>query len=433
MTVPDRRSKEVLGTGQRGTATSTGQVRVRVLAHTRRLVGWLLCAGIVSAFSARAEGVTDFPSPLEGPGRPSLERSQLKPFTKAESLHEKGRTQKALKQLAKAGPGPAQQLLRLQIDYDPANDQALPALQELAEASPGYAAAWTTLFVAADTAADEELAYAAAGRVVELWPGSVWAQRADDSRRRTIDNFVALAVRSLETQAPEQALVDIERALEVDPENHALVLGRAKCLVRLDRLDEAEAALVRIGDDPSAQMMAGHIAELEGDLVAAMNRYESVPEGTTGRDEALRRVKTRWRLSVVPSYVQSALASSQVSREELAVLLVNLVPEVRAMGSGSVPLLTDILDLASQRDIVTAARLELMSVDRVEHRFEPDRIATVPEIRGAIERLATLVSVPLPVWCGASTVISSCVELTTPVTGKTVTDVVLSLVHGESP
>ncbi len=412
---------------------SAGAQGVQVAHRRRRRAVWFLCAGIVLTGWSSADGATRFPSPLEGPGRPTLERSQLKPFTKAESLHAKGRTQKALKQLAKAGAGPAQQLLRLQIDYDSVGDRALEELRALTETSPEYAAAWTTLFIAAEEAGDLRVAHEAAGRVVELWPGSVWAQQAEDMRQRRIDQLVDVAERSLDNEPPEQALTDIELALEVDPTNHTLLLGQAECLIRLDRLDEAEAVLAGIGDDPSALMMSGHIAEIQGDLVTAMDRYQSAPDGTPGRDEALRRVKVRWRLSVVPSYVQGALASNQVSREELAVLLVNLVPAVRAMGSGTVPLLTDILDLPSQRDIVTAARLELMSVDRIEHRFDPDRIASISEIQAAIGRLATLVGVPLPVWCGVSNVVSSCVELTTPVAGKDVTEVVLSLVHGENP
>ena len=398
-----------------------------------RFLGSALIAGVALGGAAASVDATDFPSPLEGPGRPTLERSQLKPFTKAVNLNAKGRTEKALKQLAKAGSGPAQQLLRLQITFDPATGAALQDLQDLTESSPDYGAAWATLFVAAEGASEEMVAFEAAGRVMELWPGSSWAQEAEETRQRLVDELVAEAQRSLETEPPEKALADIERALEIDPSNHALLLGRADCLIRLDRLDEAETVLAVMGDDPSALMMAGNIAEFEGDLVTAMSRYEAAPVGTPGRDEALRRVKTRWRLSVLPGYVHGALASSQVSREQLAVLLVNLVPEVRAMGSGSVPLLTDILDLPSQRDIVTAARLELLSVDRVEHRFDPDRIATVAEIQHAIERLAALVGVPPPAWCGVSNVISSRMELTAPVEGKDVTDAVVNLVHGESP
>ena len=409
--------------------------RPRRSARFRRpvLAGAFLLAGFAVSGGAVDAEPTGFPSPLEGPGRPNLERSELKAFNKAESLYRKGRTQKALKKLANAGSGPAQQLLSLQITYARTDSQTLQGLRDLTQATPGYAAAWATLFRVAEETADERLAYEAAGRVVELWPGSEWALEAEEMRRRWLNELRAAAGHSLETQPPEEALAAVERALELDPTNHALLLGRAECLIRLDRLAEADAVLSEIGDDPSALMMAGHIAELEGDLTTAMDRYQAAPHGTPGRDEALRRVKTRWRLSVVPSYVHGALASNQVSREELAVLLVNLVPEVRAMGSGSVPLLTDILDLPSQRDIVTAARLELLSFDRVEHRFEPDRIASMSEIRSALARLAGLVGAPPPARCEVANMVSSCLELTAPVTGKEVTDAVLSLVHGERP
>jgi hypothetical protein len=162
-----------------------------------------------------------------------------------------------------------------------------------------------------------------------------------------------------------------------------------------------------------------------------MDRYGALPVDTPGREAALHRAQIKWRLSVLPEHVQSALASARLSRVELASLVVALVPELEAIGGGRVPLLSDIVDLASQREIVTMVRLELMEVDRLEHRFYPRREVTAEEFSSAVDRLSELVGVSPPSWCDPPRVLSSCVELSVPIAGEAVAELIMGLVHGE--
>jgi tetratricopeptide (TPR) repeat protein len=392
----------------------------------------LTCAAVAVDAAPQGDTARRFPSPVEGPGHPRLDRSQRKKVEKTQQLWRKGKPDKAVKTLRRLDSGPAQDLLRFQIGHSSRTSDQLPAVQRLTADHPAYAAAWMTLLIVARDAEDEATAYQAAGRVVELWPGSTWANQAEQTRRDWVDGRIARARKGLPTGNAEQALDEVHAALELDPGNHEGLMVQAQTLVELERFDDAASVLGQLGTDTEALMLAGRVAELSGDLVTAMDRYGAAPPETPGRDEALRRVQMTWRMSVLPAYVQDALASEEVSRADLAVLIVNLVPQVEALGGGTVPLLSDILDLPSHREIVTVARLGLLSVDRLEHRFGPDEIAEPDDIRSAIDRLNDLLGLAPLVWCNSSAMVSSCMELAAPVSGKKVADMVMSLVHGES-
>jgi len=392
----------------------------------------LTSAGPGVGAATRADVSRILPSPLDGPGHPRLDQSTRKRFDKALQLWEKGKTDKALKNLDRTGGGPAQDLFKLQMRYTPGTADQIQELQRLTSGHPTYAAAWTTLFVTAKGADDEATAFHAAGRVSELWPNSKWAVQADDVRRTWVDGRVQRAERNLTDGNAEEALELVERALYLDPGNRDGLFVQAQIFIKMRRFGEAETVLAKLGGDPDALMLAGHAAELSGDLVTAMDRYGAAPPDTPGRDAALRRVQMTWRLSVLPPYVQESLGSEEVSRADVAVIVVNLVPQVEALGGGTVPLLSDILDLPSHREIVTAARLELLTVDRLEHRFSPNRLATVTEIRTAVDRLNALLDLPAPKWCDSSTMVSSCLELAPPVSGGEMAELVISLVHGDS-
>jgi hypothetical protein len=421
--------------GEVGSA-ALGRDGVRIVA----VVGGVLIALVLSmgttlpAVAAPPDAASRmFPAPLEGPGHPTLARSEQKQFDKSLRQLSKGNVDKAKRTLQKSGSGPAQQLLQLHIDYRPGSPEQIPSLSRLTDESRGYAAGWVTLYVVANRAGDEATAYDAAARVLELWPGSNWANRAHETRRQLVDDRFSSARKHLAEGDAGLALDLANRGLELDGLNRDGLMIRARALVKLEKFDEANAVLANLGNDPEALMLAGRAAEMTGDLVTAMDRYGAAPPNTPGRDVSLRRAQMKWRLSVLPTYVQQALESDQVTRSDLAVLLVNLVPQLEALGGGTVPLLSDILDLPSHREIVTAARLELLTVDRLEHRFNPDRVVDITEFQAAINRLSQLTKLPRPSWCDPSNVVSSCVELVMPISGRETAEMVMNMVHGEGP
>jgi hypothetical protein len=156
-----------------------------------------------------------------------------------------------------------------------------------------------------------------------------------------------------------------------------------------------------------------------------MNLYQKLPDGDPVKASGLREAMIRWRLSVMPDYVQEALHSDTLDREQLAVVLVSLAPKLETLPGGEVPLLSDIMKLPSQREIVAAVRLGLLEADRVEHLFLPHRQASAIEARAAIGRLGSLLSLDSPRWCSISD--SPCTELDEPISGDAVSSIVIDM------
>jgi len=392
---------------------------------------WLVVFAVASIGGA-ADPV-DFPGPLEGPGQPQLKRSETKRLAKAWGKLAAGDTSGASKAVRKVRENPAGELLVLQIRMVGDDDAPVEALGELCAKHPGYAAAWATLTTARERAGDETGALEAAGRVATLWPESPWAASAGELWRRWVDDRLAAALARLVAGEAEEALELVAQVTALDEGNREGVMVKALALIELDRDQEAAEVLSAIADNPEARIMLAQMAEDRGDLVAAMQYYSDLPEGMPGRDEWLERVKLVWRIRNLPNYVQDALASEELNRAELAVIRVGLMPEAHAVGGGQVPVLSDIVDLPSQREILTAVRLDLMEVDRIQHQFNPEHIVTPAEARVAIDGLSKLLNLDLPIWCTDNDEPgSSCVMLDIPIRGEAVADVILSTTHGEN-
>jgi hypothetical protein len=285
-------------------------------------------------------------------------------------------------------------------------------LLQLTDDLPDYASAWATLSIAAERADDEATALAAARRTASLWDRDRWSGRVRDLYQRWVDDRIADGNDRLANGDAESALELARRARELVPDERDATLLEARSLTELGRPDEAESILAPLANDPAALQIAAAIAE--------------------GRDAALRRVKLRWRLSVLPPYVHEAIASPDLTRSQLAAILVDLAPEIETLEGGKTPVLTDVVDLPMQREVLTAVRLGLMTADDLEPRFHPDRLATLDEVHTAIEALVHLVGWSEPVWCTEDMLSSDCIQLTNPVSGEALTDVVLRLAQGES-
>lgn len=305
-------------------------------------------------------------------------------------------------------------------------------LLQLTDDLPDYASAWATLSIAAERADDEATALAAARRTASLWDRDRWSGRVRDLYQRWVDDRIADGNDRLANGDAESALELARRARELVPDERDATLLEARSLTELGRPDEAESILAPLANDPAALQIAAAIAEGRDDWMTAMDLYAALPADAEGRDAALRRVKLRWRLSVLPPYVHEAIASPDLTRSQLAAILVDLAPEIETLEGGKTPVLTDVVDLPMQREVLTAVRLGLMTADDLEPRFHPDRLATLDEVHTAIEALVHLVGWSEPVWCTEDMLSSDCIQLTNPVSGEALTDVVLRLAQGES-
>ena len=128
--------------------TSAWQGKWRALGAFAIAVALTGCASTVpdSGPSERAP----WPSPLTGPGRPSIESTPARAVDRGVSELKEGRIQKA-RGLAHKASGTAQgDLFEQQIALTQAQSGLVPTIQEIVDRHPSYAAAWITLSYAAD-------------------------------------------------------------------------------------------------------------------------------------------------------------------------------------------------------------------------------------------------------------------------------------------
>ena len=418
-------------------------------------------AGCASAPATAPPAHLDFPAPDTGPGRPDLTRADQDHIDKGWKALLNGDAASARAIASQAGTNPAAELLSLQAAMVARSADPLSGLEQLTAEQSDYAAAWLTLSVAAENTEDEALALEAASRGAELWSEKRWLEREQRLHQRYVGDRIDSARELYETEYPEAALEALQPALEIDPDNRDAVLVKARALIALDQPDRAEVALSGLPRDPEVVRLSGNIAEARGDLSAAMriysslpddpdamlmgvaiaesqddwstamNLYASLPDERPEKAPGLRRAKLRWRLSVMPEYVQEAVDSLELERAQLAVVVVTLAPKVETLPGGQVPLLSDVMTLPSQNEILTASRLGLIESDQFLNRFHPERPVTAVEVQTAVDNLAHLLELEKPRWCTDEAETQPCAAIAEPITGESVAAIVIEVVTQE--
>jgi tetratricopeptide (TPR) repeat protein len=428
---------------------------------TAATISLVISAGCASAPATAPPVRLDFPAPDSGPGRPELSRAEKEHIDKGWKALLNGDAASARANATQAGDNPASELLALQSAMVARSDNPVSSLEQLTTAESEYAAAWLTLSVAAEITDDEAIALDAATRGAKLWSDKRWREREQRLHQTYIGDRIDSARELYKTEQAEAALDALQPALELDPDNRDAVLVKARALIALDQPDRAEVALSGLPRDPEVVRLSGNIAEARGDLSAAMRIYSSLPEDPDAillavaiaerqhdwltamnlytslpderpeRGPGLRRAKLRWRLSVMPEYVQEAVDSPELERAQLAVVVVTLAPKVETLPGGQVPLLSDVMTLPSQNEILTAARLGLIATDQFVHRFHPKRPVTAVEVQSAVDSLARLLELESPRWCADETDDQPCAAIIEPISGEAVAAIVIEVVTQE--
>jgi len=399
----------------------------------------VLVFGVVSSTAVFAPPVeatagVDLPSPLSGPGVPVVKKSQEKKIERAWRELAAGDPIESSKRVQRAKDAAASQLLKYQIQLIDGSRDVVDELVSFCGAYPDYAAAWLTLSIAAEDAGLESTALDAARRSALIWADPPWGQRAADLERRWIDDRIARAERLLENGDSAAAMAELRAAKAVDPQRGDSALLEAKILISNGQLDQAQDLLVDIATVPEAVLLQGQIGEERGDWQRAMESYSSLPEGYPGRDVALHRAQTRWRMTLLPNYARAAMASDNLTRGDLAVVLVSVLPRLETMAGGAVPVMSDIVDQPGQREIITVVRLGIMTADRRDHLFYPESEADLETVRQAVHKSRSLLGLPAPEWCTDRDVIGSgCISLPSPASGGAVVDAVLDQTSGATP
>jgi len=165
-----------------------------------------------------------------------------------------------------------------------------------------------------------------------------------------------------------------------------------------------------------------------------MDSYSSLPDDYPDRDSALQRVQIRWRLTLLPNYARTSMATEELTRGDLAVILVSVQPRLETLPGGAVSVMSDIVDHPGQREIITVVRLGIMNADRRGRVFYPNSIADPETVRGAIQRARVQLGLPALVWCTEPDMVgSACTSITSPPNGGTVVNAVLDSTSGADP
>jgi hypothetical protein len=120
-----------------------------------------------------------------------------------------------------------------------------------------------------------------------------------------------------------------------------------------------------------------------------------------------------------------------LERAQLAVVVVSLAPKVETLAGGQVPLLSDVMTLPSQNEILTATRLGLIESDQFLNRFHPERPVTAAEVRFAVDNLARLLELERPHWCLDEADDQPCAAIAEPISGEVVAAIVIEVVTQE--
>jgi tetratricopeptide (TPR) repeat protein len=389
---------------------------------------------VVFALPVEAKTRLDLPSPLSGPGVPVVKRSQEKKIERAWRELAAGNLIESDKRVQRARDAAAGQLLRFQIKLIDGKSDVVDELVSFCESYPDYAAAWLTLSIAAEDSGLEITALAAARRSALIWSDPPWGARAADLERRWVDDRIAKAERLLENGDSSAAMAELQAAKAVDPQGNDSALLEAKILISNDQLDQAQDRLADIATLPDALLLQGQIGEERGDWQDAMESYSSLPEDYPGRDVALNRAQTLWRMTLLPNYARAAMATENLTRGDLAVVLVSVLPRLETMAGGAVPVMSDIVDQPGQREIITVVRLGIMTADRRDHLFYPESEADLETVRQAVHKSRSLLGLPTPEWCTDRDVIGSgCLFIPSPTGGESVIDAVLDQTSGATP
>lgn len=384
---------------------------------------------------AVATGSLRLPSPLAGPGVEQVKRSDERRIERAWRDLLDGDLKKSERRASRAGSAAPARLLRFQIRLLGGDETAIDELATLCEDEhPDYAAAWITLSVAAERAGREILAVGAARRGVGLWPGSPWRDRAVDLEQRWITDRILRAETLTASGDIDAALTELALAEALDPDSVETRMVRAEALYAGNRIADSLAVLDDLGDEPGAMLLRGIIAEERQQWQQAMEAYSALPAHHPERSTRLDRVQIRWRMTMLPTYSQEAIASTALTRGELAIALVASEPRLAALPGGPVPVMSDIVDNPGQREIIVVVRLGIMDTDQREHNFHPERAVDAAAVRRAVDRVRAVLDLPAVVWCEDPDVVGSgCQPMPSPPSGGAVVNAMLGRVSGAVP
>lgn len=396
-----------------------------------RLKTSLLAAIVVvlaSCQTAAPPRVTRVPDPTAPPlVGVALSPAELLIAQRAVAAAEKADFVGARRFLAKLPAGhPITRLAELEIRFLQGEEVAGEA-RAFAEANDGYGSAWGLAAAAARKQGDVEHALEAARRAAALQPGGRWEREVGELEGKLLEVKLRQASDALASGDAATAFAKAQEVLAANPGSvPARLLAVRAALAKND--PGAAAGLVPALPDTAEGLEAkGRVAAALGQWDLAMELYRRLPEGFPQRCELIIGAREKVRLANAPPYLTRALASSRLSRRGLAAIIAWEAPGLASKATGGVPVFEDIVQLPERWDILTVARLGIMPGDAIARRFGADRTVTSRELSAVLERLASVLGRPAPVWCGDARP-AGCIEMPSQIDGKSAGELVERIV-----
>jgi tetratricopeptide (TPR) repeat protein len=341
------------------------------------------------------------PDPLPPPaGSAPLDQLQLRNVHAALAAAERGNSASAQRYLASLPTGhPVTQLVALEMRLvagEPVNAEALA----LARAFPAYTAAWEFALDATRRESRWENALEAVQHLEELQPSPRWSREAEATKTQAVRHLTGDAEALLAAGKPAAAVERARALLELVPSAEEARLVMVRGYLAMGEPRSAAGLVPALPDTPEGLRLKGAVAEALGQWELAQQLYMRLPKGAPDRCELLAEAAQHARLATAPPYVSLAMTSPQLTRGQLAAILVWEVPAVSQRARGPVAVFEDVVQVPEARDIVAVVRAGLMRGDAVTRRFRPRRPVSASELTDVLGRLAALLGGPQPVWCG---------------------------------
>jgi len=411
-------------------ATAPGRPARRGAVAAAGLLLALLTWACATTAPVRTTIEPPFPSPTDGPGVPEAPAVVRTAVAEGWTALRTTGPDAALTASRRAGRHPLASLLAAQAAFMGGSTTLTPALEELTGRYPGWASAWITLSFAAEREGRPDLAYRAAARAAVLWPDRRWTDRAAALKDAWAAPLAERARKALDAGDAAGALQALDELGDAAGEDEGLLLVRARALAELGRDAEARKTLVALSGTPEATALAASLAEEASDWGEALRLYSALPADWPGRERNLARIKLRWRLENLPPSFHEALASPVLDRARLATILVALAPEIEGATGGPVPVMTDVVGIPEQREVLAVVRAGIMEPSGYGPAFHPERTVTAESAAEVLGRLAGFLARPLPPSCGG-TPTAECLGLADPVSGEMVRRAIWAILFPE--
>jgi tetratricopeptide (TPR) repeat protein len=220
---------------------------------------------------------------------------------------------------------------------------------------------------------------------------------ADERVAQLQDTIFNELYAAAQTASDAEAVRVLREALAINAGAIDARILLARKLLAQRQFDEArkelDPLLNTVADRADVQEMLAEIEVGHGRYQEAIIRLDRLARRTKDPryERRLEEIKQEWSSANMPAHFHTALASTALTRAELATLLYWTVPSIRfAQNLGAPPIAVDIEDVQGRDEMIRAIALGLYDVDPVTRRVSPFRPVTASRLSALLARVLTI-------------------------------------------